>query len=230
MKSVIEAVNSDQNVRLCMYTVNSTSETRVKKVLALYLKRQACETLLSPVYTCVKELLINAVKANYKNIYFEEYGSQHGAASPADYQTALKLFKLEMTRENERNLGRIARKRGMKAEVLFRAEGATLNVTVANPVSMTPQELESVHRKLEEARECSDISDYFLIHSDDPNTEGAGIGLVLISMILKSLGVPDPVPRIRSGQGQTLASLQIPLGPQTLEHYMKSTKSAPVTF
>ncbi len=226
MKNIIEAIKQDKHLRVCMYTVNSTSENRVKKILALYLKRHNCDMLLSPLYTVIKELLINAVKANYKNIYFEDYNPKNNATNLIDYHTALRLFKLEMTRENERNLVRLARKRDIRAEIRFRLEGEILNVIVTNPVPMTDTELENIRVKLEEARECEDISDYFLLHSDDPNTEGAGIGLVLISMILRSLGVDQSTLKIVSDETITRASLDIPLNGNTVYHYQKNTLSA----
>ncbi len=224
MKYVIKAIDEQKDVRVLMYTFNTNTENRIKKVLALYLKNRGCEMLFSPIYTCIKELLINAIKANYKNIYFENYSNANSGA--VDYQTALKLFKLEMTRENERNLLRLARQKDIKAEISFQARGEALTVRVTNPIPMTSLELDNVKKKLEEAKQCNDISDYFLLHADDPNTEGAGIGLVLISMILRSLGVAQSTLRIRSDASVTSASIAFPLNNMTIEHFEKNTMSA----
>lgn len=224
MKYVIKAIDEQKDVRVLMYTFNTNTENRIKKVLALYLKNRGCEMLFSPIYTCIKELLINAIKANYKNIYFENYS--HANSGAVDYQTALKLFKLEMTRENERNLLRLARQKDIKAEISFQARGEVLTVRVTNPIPMTSMELDNVKKKLEEAKQCNDISDYFLLHADDPNTEGAGIGLVLISMILRSLGVAQSTLRIRSDEALTSASIAFPLNNMTIEHFEKNTMPA----
>lgn len=224
MKYLIKAIDENKDVRVLLYTFNNNTENRIKKVLALYLKNRGCEVLFSPIYTCIKELLINAIKANYKNIYFENYNQAN--SSSLDYQTALKLFKLEMTRENERNLLRLARQKDIKAEILFQARGEVLTVRVTNPIPMSPLEFENVKKKLEEARRCDDISDYFLMHADDPNTEGAGIGLVLISMILRSLGVEQSTLRIRSDSALTAASIAFPLNQMTIEHFEKNTMPA----
>jgi len=64
------------------------------------------------------------------------------------------------------------------------------------------------------------------MNADDPENEGAGIGLVLISMILKSLGVDQSRLDIRSLDDRTMASLTIPLNSATLEHYAQSTAHA----
>ncbi|RPI91911.1 MAG: hypothetical protein EHM32_09890 [Spirochaetales bacterium] len=226
MKYITDAVKENKDVRIVTYSVSSTNENRLKKVLALYLRKQGCEVLLGPIYTCVKELLINAVKANFKHIYFEGSAPQSPAPGIIADDKVIRLFKLEMSREDARTLARLARSRDIKAEIVFHHEDDALDISITNPIAMTPEELVKVRKKLDDARMCDDISDYFLMNADDPNNEGAGIGLVLISMILKSLGVDQSMLDIRSLQDRTMASLTIPLNRATLEHYAQSTTQA----
>ncbi len=226
MKYITDAVEENKDVRIVSYSVSTTNENRLKKVLALYLHKQGCGVLLTPIYTCVKELLINAVKANYKHIYFEGSAPQSPGPDIIAKDKVIRLFKLEMSREDAKTLARLARSRDMKAEIVFHLEGEALDVSITNPIAMTPDELVKVRKKLDDARKCEDISDYFLMNADDPENEGAGIGLVLISMILKSLGVDQSRLDIRSTAAQTISSLTIPLDRVTLEHYAQSTSHA----
>lgn len=226
MKYITNAVEENKDVRIITYSVSTTNENRLKKVLALYLRKRGCEVLLGPIYTCVKELLINAVKANYKHIYFEGAAPQSPAPDLLGHDKVIRLFKLEMSREDAKTLARLARSRDMKAEIVFHHEKDTLSISITNPIAMTPDELQKVRKKLADARKCDDISDYFLMNADDPENEGAGIGLVLISMILKSLGVNQSRLDIRSLEDRTMASLTIPLNRATLEHYAQSTAHA----
>jgi hypothetical protein len=46
---------------------------------------------------------------------------------------------------------------------------------------------------------------------DDPNTEGAGIGLVLIALMLRNLGVPEDKFVISSENNITYAYFSVPL-------------------
>ncbi|HSV96283.1 MAG TPA: hypothetical protein VLM75_05030 [Spirochaetota bacterium] len=226
MKYITDAVKENKDVRIVTYSVSSTNENRLKKVLALYLRKQGCEVLLGPIYTCVKELLINAVKANFKHIYFEGSAPQSPVPGIIAHDKVFRLFKLEMSREDARTLARLARSRDMKAEIVFHHEDDTLHISITNPIEITPEELVKVRKKLEDARKCEDISDYFLMNAGDPENEGAGIGLVLISMILRSLGVDQSSLDIRSLEDRTRASLSIPLNRATLEHYARSTAQA----
>jgi hypothetical protein len=226
MKYIIDAIDQTKGIRLITYSVSNTCENRIKKVLALHLTSHECQPLLTPIYTCVKELLINAVKANYKNLYFEEAGATAGIKGTISQKTALQLFKMEITRENTKNLARIAKEKNMTADVTIAVNGGILDICVRNPVVMTEDEYKRVRRKLVDANECSDITEYFLSQVDDPDNEGAGIGLVLVTMILKSLGLNQSALTIASGKDSTKAELRIPLNPATLTHFQKSVAAA----
>lgn len=225
MKYVIDAINDGKPVRISMYSMNSSSENRVKKTLALILNKYNCGVLLSPLYTCVKELLINAIKANYKNIYFEDFAPNGTDGDGLNYHTALRLFKLEMSREDAKNLERLARRREISADVFFYVDSDILTVTVINPTPMTEKELDKIRQKLIDAESCNDISDYFLIHADDPENEGAGIGLILTAMILRSLGVDLSTLTITCDHAVTRAKLAVPLTYTTIKNYEKNTQS-----
>ncbi|HPA72307.1 MAG: hypothetical protein KBA61_02265 [Spirochaetes bacterium] len=223
MDRVAEAVKNGKQVKLIAYSVSPRIEARLKDVLRLYLEHHRCDVLHDTLYTAIKELLINATKANYKNIFFENYNTRNRAENVIDYQTSLKLFRLEMSREGAQYLTRLSRLKDLKAEVLFRMEGESLVVKVANPAGMTEIEMGNVNRKLEFARGCHDITEYFDSQEDDPHQEGAGLGLILIAMIARSLGMGERGFRVMSGNGQTVASLEVPLTETTLTNFRTST-------
>lgn len=218
-----QAIQNNRKIRLHAYSVGTKIEQRTQRILQMVLHKHNCTELLSPLYTCIKELLVNAVKANYKNIFFENYAPSNDPDSIVDYQKALEMFRLEMSYQEAKNFERISRQKDIRAEVIFHLDNSDFTVEVHNPVPMTDMELQTVQKKLHDARECDDITDYFLMSEDDPNKEGAGLGLVLISMIIKSLGIPESSFFISRFDSSTVASLSVPLTPQTLEHFRNNT-------
>ena len=64
--------NMDQ-YSLEFYGVNEEVEDDVRQNIRNLLIPLGHNDMVDPIYTCVKELLINAIKANYKNIFFEGY-------------------------------------------------------------------------------------------------------------------------------------------------------------
>lgn len=193
------------------YSISEDVESQVKSILKYLLTIHHCIDIFPPIYASVKELIINAIKANYKNIYFENYSPKNNSDTLIPYEIALKLFKLELNRENARYLEKIARKNNMKAEIEIWTNNNTLHICVINPVNMTDIELGNIHRKLLDADQCKDIAEYFIKNSNDPNREGAGLGLILIMMMLKSLKAPEDSLIISSVNNKTTAYLKIPL-------------------
>jgi hypothetical protein len=206
-----DAQEPSDKTRIIAYSISDDVETQIKNALREILRARNLEDLLAPIYTCVKELMLNAVKANFKNIYFENYVPVSNYQNVTAYETALKLFQVEMSRENAKHFGDIAREDDIKAVVEIWTVEDLLHVLVTNPVKMTETELKKVNQKLRDADNCRDLADYFMKHIHDPYREGAGLGLILIMMMLKSLQAPRDSLVILSENNTTTAYLKIPL-------------------
>ncbi len=211
MEIIEKAIQNNKKIRMIAYSVSETIEERLQGILDYILKRYDCHALLSSIYTCVKELLINAVKANFKHIYFEGYAPKNEADKIIDYELSLKLFKLELSRENAAYFEELARRSDIKSQIDISISNGTLYLEISNPVAMTDREYKNVQRKLDDARSCEDISEYFLKIEDDPEKEGAGLGLVLVSIMMKNIGIPEEFFSIKSFDDHTTATLIIPL-------------------
>jgi hypothetical protein len=210
-----EAIKNNKKTKILAYSVSDYVELRMKEVLELIFTKYKKPQMVPPVYTCLKELLINAVKANFKNIYFEGYSPKNSSESILDYELALKLFKLELSRENAKHLEKLARLHDMRAEVTIQTMNSKLHITVTNPVEMTEREKNNVQYKLECGSRYNDIAEYFEDNDDDVSAEvdeGAGLGIILISLMLKSMGASNNDFVITSQNKQTTAILRIPLG------------------
>jgi hypothetical protein len=215
---IIHALNEKRKVRVEAYSVSDKIEARIREVLSSCLIGTGCEEIHGPLYTVIKELLINAVKANYKNIYFENY-NPNKSISQLNYATALQLFKLEMSRDQAVHFEQKARAQDIRADVVFARTDGHLHVHVANPATMTDIEYTNVQKKLSYARKCQDISEYFMDEDEDPHKEGAGLGLILIIMVLRSLGVSESDFLIQSSVSGTVASFSVPLDVKTIESF-----------
>ena len=205
-----QAVRNNKKIKILAYTVSKNIEFKLKEVLGFILELYTRIDLLPALYTCVKELLVNAVKANFKNIYFEGYYNQD-ASSMLDYDLALKLFKLEIARNEAEHLGSYAKEFGIMAEMIIQVIDGTLIITITNPVKMTDVEKKRVFKKMTSAMDCADIAEYFEAMDEETSEEGAGLGLVLVSIILKNIGIKDIVFKIIPESTQTTAYLSIPL-------------------
>ncbi len=194
------------------YSISDDVEMQLRQILFAILQKYNCTDLMAPIYTSIKELVINAIKANFKNIYFEDYAPQNSSNDIIKYEKALELFKLEISRENSNYFEKMARREDIMAVIDLWTDEKMLHVKVANPVTMTDTELRNVNKKLIDAENCKDLADYCIKNLDDPYREGAGLGLILIMMMLKSLQAPKDSLVITTEPRMTTAYLKIPLG------------------
>lgn len=215
--------NPDSPISISTISFDGNVQDEIRSVLSVILEHNDCPQLLMPVFTCINELLINAVKANYKNIYFENFAAV--VKEKISYEKALSLFRLEMQHDGAENLSRIAREKDVRAYLNVWLEGTDLRITVTNPVLMSEIEQKNVIRKLDMVGKLHEMSEYFAANDADPFNEGAGLGLVFVGMLLKNLGLPDNSLQIHSDESRTTASLTIPLTSSTLKTYLEIARN-----
>ncbi|MFW6365357.1 MAG: hypothetical protein ACOC2H_02650 [Spirochaetota bacterium] len=207
------------------YDNNDAIKEQILGRLTTILESYSCQSIRMPVYTCLNELLINAIKANYKNLYFEEYSPQNNALEIIPYHKALKLFKLEMSTQRIDYLLQLAREKDVKVVIDLSVDrDRNLTIRVTNPAMMTEVERENVRKKIEMASRYETLSEYFVMSDNDPNKEGGGLGIIFIIMVLKSFGLDPDHFIIESRNNQTLSSIRIPLNESTLLHYKNNTE------
>ncbi|MGQ9843818.1 MAG: hypothetical protein ACUVRK_09655 [Spirochaetota bacterium] len=218
--NIDEAIEQNKTIIIKAYSVSQSIEHYIKLVLTKILQKHNCDALLIPLYTAVKELVVNAVKANQKFIYFE--GKKSYESIFFDSERALQLFRLEMTRSDAKHLDILARKKNLYALITITEIEKKLCIDVENPTPMSKIERDAVAKKLTIAQHCEDITDYFIKANEDDYKEGAGLGLVLITMMLKGMGLTQSNFIIDSDDEKTIASIIVPLTPTTLQEYQKS--------
>ena len=201
-------------LKFSAYNYSDEIQSQLKAKLLDILTKHACQDLLIPVFTCVNELLMNAIKANYKNIYFENY---HDETLP--YDQGLKLFRFEISSERIDHLTDIAKKNHKTAVVSARVEKSVLHIEVVNPYPMTKLEKENVESKLEFSEHIHSVSDIFDVSERDPYKEGAGLGIIFVAIMLKSMGVPHNKFVIRNDGSKTVSSFSVPLTEETVKFY-----------
>jgi hypothetical protein len=212
------AFDSGKRIRMKVSCISPKTQTRLRLLISEILALYHGNELVLPLYTCVMELLHNAVRANYKSIYFENYEPKNDPSRVIDYSTSLKLFRLELARIGD-TFSKIAKEKDLNADIVFTLYDDALRISVINPLPMTPEEYRSVSRKLENATKYKTLTDYFRNNPEDPMREGAGLGLLLILVIIKNLGGNRSNFSLRTDGEMTVASILIPLDEWSIEHY-----------
>ncbi|EQA62225.1 MULTISPECIES: hypothetical protein [Leptospira] len=202
-------IENGRILSLKTHRMTRSVEEHIQKAVGLILDRVTHPTLIPTVYTIIKELVINACKANQKRIFFKEKGLDLNDVS--DYEKGVREYKSIFSEEMSESYGQKAKKEGYYCLISFYYSSDGIRIEVVNNAPITEQEEKSLREKLEKGMRYNDIAQFYLDNED--NTEGAGLGLALILIMLKGEGIDPSYFRIIIREDITIARLEIPLTP-----------------
>ena len=203
---ILSGVASGRRVQFVTYSLSDQMEHQLDFVIAAILKRNGCVHLQSTVYTCLKEVIINATRANAKVAYFEKQGLQ--MSNPEDYTRGLKEIKSALSEEWIQQYGQLASERDLKVTVDFEHGPHGLRAYVWNDVMLTPEDEKRIRSKFQEGMGYEDLVTFYMKQGDQ--TEGEGMGLVMNLLLLKGENIDPALLRIGNVHNRTMARLEIP--------------------
>lgn len=200
------AVNNGRIIRLVSYAMSRDVEKKMHSVISGILSKYAREDLQGLVYTCLKELAINGTKANLKRIYFEEHG--YDLQDEAEYEAGVREYRKIFSEADALIYGKKAFEKGLFVRISFIHDETGLRFEVMNNTAMTVQEERRLRDKLSKIMKYDNMIEFYSENAD--STEGAGMGLALITTMLRSQNIDPNSFRILQRDGMTVARLEIP--------------------
>lgn len=200
-------IQENKNFFIKFYGISEEIEKRLNIVISKIFEKYGRSDLSDIIYTCVKELVLNASKANIKRIVFEE--NNIDTSDEKSFISGMIKFKEELS---EMNLPKYIPKLSQKdlyISVAFYHSEDGVRIEVVNNVSMSDFENKRIREKLKKAMSYDDISQFYLEQGDE--LEGAGLGIALIVMLLKGVGIDPALFRISGpNNNYVLARIEIP--------------------
>jgi hypothetical protein len=198
------AIESNKVLTVTSYSYLGGERDYIDNVLRKYLKQVGMHVLMNNISYCIHEVAGNAHKANLKRLYFEM--KDLDINDPRDYERGMVQFKQEALQHPEKYAGP-HKERGYYIKFHFQIDGPVLKIVVRNNVPLTLQERERIERKIAIARYASNLADVYAVSED--YTEGAGLGIVMLHVILKNLGFNGDSFRIYTRNEETIAFLSL---------------------
>src|SRR5512138_568832 len=138
------------------YTLPHDMETYMEEVLEVFLAELGQAKLKDYLSYCLRELAVNAKKANTKRVYFETRGLDLSDAD--DYEEGMKTFK-DDTLENIQVYLQKLKEKGLYVKILFHAQGANIKIEVRNNVEISKTEYLRIHDKLARSRQYNTLEE-----------------------------------------------------------------------
>jgi putative nucleotidyltransferase with HDIG domain len=210
---VKRAVQSGIPLTVTTFTLPHEIEVYIEQVITVFLRQVDQEKLRDYIVYCVQELAVNAKKANTKRVYFVERGLD--LSNPSDYKEGMEHFK-ENTLSNIAHYLQLQKEKGLYIKLIMQIKKNVIHIEVRNNVAVTKTELIRIHDKLARSRQYNNLEDALSQVLDD--SEGAGLGLVILVLMLKKMGLDEDCFDIMSNDKETIARILIPLEQARVEN------------
>jgi hypothetical protein len=132
----------------------------------------------------VGEIIDNAQKALFKRVHFLFAGLDIDAAN--DYRIGMETFLRDYLVRYQDYAARL-KELGISLEVSYRVNKQGFVIAITNSGMATPEELRRISDSIRIASTIRDPADAFV--NDGDHSEGNGIGIIHVILMLRSLGV-----------------------------------------
>ena len=210
---VKKAILSALPLTITTFTLSREMEVYIEEVVTVFLRLAGQEKLEDYVVYCVHELAANAKKANTKRVYFSEEGLD--LSNLDDYREGMEHFK-EKTLGNISHYLRLQKQQGLYVKLIIQMQENIIQIEIRNNAAVTRTELIRIHDRLARSRQYNNLDEALSQVLDD--SEGAGLGLVILVLMLKKMGLDEDCFDIRSNANETIARIMIPLEQVHIQH------------
>ncbi len=203
--------SSSERTTISFYTlddsVKNTVQETLKEIVKKYDHPLSRQENIDVIYTCLKELMVNASKSNIKKTFFIE--AQINEKDKEIYEKAKQSFKKILTDKYFAYLREKLKKHNAYVQAEFEEKEGGIVIKVYNNHPLWEEEEKTIRDALKKAL-SNQNPNLTLYYTESENHEGAGLGLMLIIHLLREVGIDPRLFRIGVVEGKTMARIEIP--------------------
>lgn len=195
-------------VVIVAYSLLEKTENIVKYILYSTFQRHGRDELLDPVFSSLKELTTNAIKANIKKVLIDEGTIK----DPGDKIAVVTAIKSVLNEKSLLEYGIRCMEQKLSMRLHITVDESQVVVRVIDPQALTDEQVDRIGKKVEKAKSYENLAMCYL-ENPDPLAEGMGLGLSMVVVLLKGSGIPSSNFSIESypEEQKTVAQIIIPL-------------------
>lgn len=206
-KAAIEsALGNGAPIELRTDVLTPEESDYITSVVTDILKLSGRADMVDHVVYCLNELLTNAKKANTKRVYFEENGWR--LDNPAEYKFGMQEFK-QATLSNIDHYIDLMKQKGLYIIAKFQVDNGVFLCEIRNNCILVLEEYKRIHDKITRAQNYESVHEPLTELVD--NSEGAGLGLIILIIMLKKFGLPPDGFSARVEGEETRISFRLPI-------------------
>lgn len=210
---VERAVRDGRMLTLTTHAYFAEERDYMDQILYYFLETAGRPDLHDRLSYCIHELANNAKKANTKRVYFAEKGLD--IDNESQYWVGMRTFNAETVRHIDHYLERLKESK-LFIRVQFTLKAGELRITVRNNVRLTRVEREKMEEKIARSRIYDSVADAYA--SIEDTSEGAGLGIVMMFILLRNLGLSEKAIRFYANDRETYVRLSVPLAEAPIDN------------
>ena len=204
---IITAVRNESDIVFVSYSALEKTEEKIKFALAKILDKHNRIDLFTPIFSCIKELISNATKANAKKILMEE-----GVIKDSDdTEEVVRKIRSILNEKSLLEYGIKAKQHKMSTRIYLKVYKKHLFIEVINNIPLNKKDMAKVNDRIKKSSKYDNIAEYFM-DNPDPEAEGMGLGLSMVVVLLKNINITHRnFVLTTDGTSKTYAKMLIPL-------------------
>ncbi|QTQ13004.1 HDOD domain-containing protein [Treponema parvum] len=210
------AIETGVPLSITTYTLPHDVEVYMTEVLTVFLTELGQKQMIEYLSYCLSELITNAKKANTKRVYFRTKNLDIN--NIGDYEKGMATFK-EDTMKNINYYLELQKKAGLYVKFRLQMRKDKIRIEVRNNAEMTVFEYKRVHDKLSRAQQYTSINEAISQILD--SSEGAGLGLIIMILMLSKIGLTEENFQTLCQDGETITRITLPLNKETQDSLTK---------
>lgn len=179
-----EAIDKNNDIVFVFYAMLEDTDSKIRYTLEKLLDKRSKSDWVTPLFSCIKELTANAMKANAKWILIDEEIIKK-TDTPIEIVTKLRTI---LNEKAVLEYGLKTKRKNLSTRVYFKVNSDTLIIQVINNVALSAKDLNKIRDRIEISSKYDSIAEFFIDYPD-PAAEGMGLGLCMVVTLLKSINV-----------------------------------------
>ena len=208
-----KAIVSSVPVTIKSFKLPHETEMYLEEILGVYLNKFGQGELKDRIAYCMRELAVNAKKANTKRVYFSEKNLD--IENPEDYAAGMESFKQE-TLDNINYWLDKQQEAGLYIKIVFHSTESSFTLSIKNNALISQKEQMRVYDRIARSRAFESMEEALSSVLDD--SEGAGLGIVILVLMLKKIGLDEDAFDIDVIDDETVARITIPFADVHVEN------------
>ena len=207
------AIETGVPLSITTYTIPHGVEVYMTEVLTVFLTELNQKQMIEYLSYCVSELITNAKKANTKRVYFKT--KNLNINEPLEYAKGMATFK-DDTMQNIHHYLDLQKKTGLYVKFMLQMRNNKIKIEVRNNAELTYFEYKRIHDKLSRAQQYTSINEAISQILD--SSEGAGLGLIIMILMLTKIGLTEENFQVLCENGETITRIILPFSQETQDN------------